>query len=89
MKKLTVIVMSLVVLGLLVPRTIAQAEDSTLLSYEDEQAYQQACASWMQEAEVNEAIGLPPFGEKPERSNFIGTVEKQEEQSQEAALFEA
>lgn len=89
MKKLTVIVMSLVVLGLLVPRTIAQAEDSTLLSYEDEQAYQQACASWMQEAEVNEAIGLPPFGEKPERSNFIGIVEKQEEESQEAALFEA
>jgi len=89
MKRHIVIVMSLVVLGFLVSRTIAQTEDSTLLSYEDEQAYQQAYASWMQEAEVNKAIGLPPFGEIPERSNFIGIVEKKEAQAQEAALLEA
>jgi hypothetical protein len=89
MKKRTVIVMSLVVLGLLASRTFAQVEDSASLSAEDEQAYKEALASWKHSADMNKEIGLPPFGEEPERVDFSGFVAEQEANSKETTLIEA
>ncbi|MGB3973890.1 MAG: S8 family serine peptidase [Peptococcia bacterium] len=89
MKRLTVIVMSLVVLCLLAPISFAQTEVSASLSREDEQAYQQAHASWLQKAEVNKAVGLPPFGDEPKRSDFIGIVGRQEAEAIDAARIDA
>ena len=89
MTRRTVIVMSLVVLGLIASRTFAQVEDSALLSAGDEQAYKEALASWEHSADINKEIGLPPFGEEPERADFPGIVAKQEADAKEAALMEA
>jgi hypothetical protein len=89
MKKRTVIVMSLVVLGLLASRTFAQVEDSASLSAEDEQAYKEALASWKHSADINKEIGLPPFGEEPERADYSGIVAKQEADAKEDAFIEA
>ena len=88
MKRRTVIVMSLVVLGLIASRTFAQVEDSVSLSAEDEKVYQEAHASWKHNADINKEIGLPPFGEEPERADFSGIYAKQEADAKEAALVE-
>lgn len=89
MKRHAVCVNALVILGLLALRVNAQTEEMSLLSSEDEQVYQQAHASWLQNAKVNEAVGLPPFGEEPERSDFIGIAEKREAEATDAARIEA
>lgn len=56
-----------------------RAQDDTALSAEDERAYQAALASWQRFAEINEEVGLPPLGDRPQREDFVGyTTAKQE-----------
>ncbi len=50
-----------------------------MLSAEDEQAYKEALAFWEHSADINKEIGLPPFGEEPERADFVGYIEAQRE----------
>ena len=89
MKRRSVIVMALVILGLLASRAFAQTEDPALLSTEGEQAYKEALASWEHSADINKEIGLPPFGKEPERVDFSGFVAEQEANSKEITLIEA
>ena len=78
MKRRTVIVMALVVLGFLAARTVTLAEDSAFLSTKDKQVYQKAHASWKHYADINKEIGLSPFGEEPKPADFIGIASIQE-----------
>ncbi len=48
------------------------AASDSKLSAEDEHAYQNAHASWRHMAEVNAEAGLPPLGDEPRRSDFVG-----------------
>ena len=48
-----------------------EAQDSVVLSGEQEKAFQEALQSWTHFASVNAEIGLPPFGPAPERADFV------------------
>jgi hypothetical protein len=56
---------------------VAQAQNETKLSAEDELAYKQAYASWRHITEVNENVGLPPMGSRPQREDFAGYTKAQ------------
>ena len=49
-----------------------RAQERAVLAAEDEQAYQEALASWRHIAKVNEEVGLPPLGNEPRREDFVG-----------------
>ena len=77
------LVLTVVLLSCLV--ATVHAQDDTALLPEDERAYQAALASWKHFAEINEEVGLQPFGDEPQRQDFGGYTRAQ----QDAAVAQA
>jgi len=89
MKRDTVGVIMLLVLGVALTGAFAWADDSGSLSTEDEHAYKEAYASWKHNADINKEVGLPPQGEEPERADFIDSVAKRKENIEQEAFAQA